>query len=101
VQNKSNKISDAVVLFLGFGSASSPRRDHAGLVQEFGATEAGEIESQVISLLEDVGKIKVNWTAHSLESAGEMARTEMYARHPDLSGMALRALVWSFTFDWR
>jgi hypothetical protein len=101
MQNKTNELSDAVVLFLGFGSASSPRRDHARLVQEFGATEAAALESLVVSLLEEVGKIQVDWSAHSLESAGEMARTEMHTRHPDLSDTALRALAWKFTFDWR
>ena len=59
------------------------------------------LESQVVSLLEEVGRIQVDWSAHSLESAGEMARTEMHTRHPDLSDTALRALAWKFTFDWR
>src|ERR1700683_1519678 len=100
MQNKTNELSDAVVSFLGFGSATSPRRDHARLVQKFGASHSATLESQVVSLLEELGKIQVDWSAHTLESAGEIARTDMHARHPDLSDTALRALAWKFTFDW-
>jgi hypothetical protein len=101
MQNPTSELSNAVILFLGFESALSPRTDHARLVQEFGATQGAEIGSQVLALVSEVGKIQVEWSKHSLESAGDMVRSEMHARHPYLSDAALRALVWKFTFDWR
>jgi hypothetical protein len=101
MQNQTNEISNAVILFLGFGSASLPRRDHARLVQEFGTTQGTAIGSQVVALVDEVSKIQVDWSKHSPESAGDTVRTEMHARHPDLSDAALRALAWKFTFDWR
>ena len=57
--------------------------------------------SQVVALVDEVGEIPVEWSQHSLVSAGDMVRTEMHARHPDLSDAALRALAWKFTFNWR
>ncbi len=101
MQSDSNELSEAVVLFLGFGSASSPSTDRARLVQEFGAIRGMALESQVVSLLDELGTLNVDWSKHSLVSAGEMARTEMHARHRDLSDTALQALAWSFMFDWR
>ena len=99
--NQTNQLSNAVILFLGFGSASSPRSDHARLVQEFGTIQGTAIGWQVVALVDEVGKIQVEWSKHSLESAGNMILGEMHARHPDLSDAALRALAWKFTFDWR
>ena len=51
--------------------------------------------------LDETGKIAADWSTHSLESAGEMVRTDTHTRHPGLSDAALRALAWKFTFDWR
>src|SRR5437899_2530992 len=62
MQNEPNNLSKAVILFLGFGSASSPRRDRTRLVQEFGAAQGTELESQVASLLDEIGGICVDWS---------------------------------------
>ena len=96
--NVPNSLSDAVTLFLGFGSAASPRRDRDRLVQEFGPSRAASLEAQVASLLDEVGKIQVDWSNHSLESAGEMVRTDMQARHPDLSDAVLSSIGMEFHF---
>jgi hypothetical protein len=101
MQNPNSELSNAVILFLGFGSALTPREDHARLVQAFGTTQGAAIESQVAALVNEVGKIQVDWSKHSLESARDIVRSEMHARHPGLSDAALRALAWKFTFDWR
>ena len=101
MQNETNELSNAIILFLGFGSASSPRRDQARLVQEFGTTQGTAIGSQVVALVDELGRFQVDWSRHSLNSAGDLVRTEMHARHPGLSDAALRALAWKFTFDWR
>ena len=83
--NQTNELSNAVVLFLGFGSALSPRSDHARLEQEFGTAQGTAIGSQVVALVDEVGKIQVDCSTHSLESAGDILRKEMNARHPDPS----------------
>jgi hypothetical protein len=101
MQNQTNELSKAVLLFLGFGSASSPSRDHARLIQQFGTIQGTAIASQVVALVDEVSQIQVDWSKHSFESAGNMVRSEMRACHPDLSDAALRALAWRFTFDWR
>jgi hypothetical protein len=96
-----DEVSQAVVLFLGFGVASSPRHDDGRLVQQFGAARGAVLEAEVRSLLREVDKINVDWSAHSLASAGKMARQHMHVMHPDLSEAALNALEWMFTFDWK
>jgi hypothetical protein len=79
-----DEISRAVKLFLGFRSASFPRQDRALLVAEFGASRGAELEREVLSLLEELARIEVDWGVHSLASAGTMAREFIRARNPDL-----------------
>jgi hypothetical protein len=94
-------LSAAVVLFLGFGSASSPRQDQDSLARKFGSKKGDELASQVTALIHEMHGIPVDWSAHSLESAGNMVQEKMHVRYHDLSDSALRALTWKFTFDWR
>jgi len=96
-----NELSQAVVLFLGFGSAPSPRHDSDCLAKAFGTVRGAELETEVDALLTELGKINVDWSVHSLVSSGKIAADYMRAGHPDLSDAALEALAWKFTFDWR
>jgi hypothetical protein len=96
-----NAVSEAIVLFLGFGRAPSPSRDRDRLFEEFGGVEGTRLDRVVNSLLKEVGAIEVDWSVHSLETAGHFAREEMRRRHPGLSEAALRAIEWKFTYDWR
>jgi hypothetical protein len=94
-------LSDAVVIFLAFGSASSPRQDRDGLARKFGLEKGVQLASQVAALVSEMNSVAIDWSAHTLDSAGAMVRKEMQNRHPDLSESALAALAWKFTFDWR
>jgi hypothetical protein len=96
-----NDVSRAVLLFLGFSTASSPHADRDALLREFGVEHAAELERGVASVLDDLFRIQIDWSAHSLASAGEFATKQIRAGHPELSEEALRALDWKFTFDWR
>ena len=91
----------AVAEFLGFGIASSPQHNRERLAQAFGTKAGGELELRVNSLVDEVGRIEVDWSQHNLESAGRLARQTMRDRHPELCERALSALEWKFTFDWR
>ena len=100
-QPSPSAVNRAVVLFLGFETASSPRADRGRLIQEFGAERAAELESRVASVLDDLGGIQINWSMHSLATAADFAIEQTRARHPELSEEAVRALKWKFTFEWR
>jgi hypothetical protein len=96
-----NDLSEAVVLFIGFRSYPMPFSDPARVIQKFGAVRGAELATEVESLLVEQRKIPVDWSRHSLTSAGDMARDYMRARHPELSDEALTALRWKFTYDWK
>lgn len=94
-------LSKAIVLFIGFGEAFAPDHDPTRLVREFGAAEAAILEPKVRAILDELARIEVDWSKHTLVSAEQEVLAKMHARHPDLSEEALRALGWDFTFSWR
>jgi hypothetical protein len=98
MHSSASELSEAVVLFIGFGSASAPCGDYERLIQRFGAPRGAALQSQVESLLLELDTVKVDWSKHSLASSGELVYTEMHARHPELSDTAPRALAWNFMF---
>lgn len=95
------ELSRAVTSFLGFGQAAWPKRDGTRLVEEFGPEKAAGLELAVAALLDELGALEIDWSMHSLETAGSAARSMMRVRHPELSDSALQALEWKFTYDWR
>ncbi len=98
MQNDINELSEAVVSFIGFGSAVAPWTDRARLIQRFGPSRGQALQSQVEDLLRELGTLNIDWSTHSLVSSGEFVHAEMHARHPDLTDSALRALAWYFMF---
>jgi hypothetical protein len=95
------ELSRAVVIYLGFDTESFPHRDRARLDAEFGERKAEALEAAVTALTQEVAEIEVDWSRHSLESAGEMVMERLRNRYSGLSDAAVRALEWKFSFDWR
>ncbi len=71
------------------------------MLEEFGETRGAELELRVRTLWEEIGRIEVDWSTHTLVAGGELAATEMRARHPDLSPAAIKTLTNRFAFEWR
>lgn len=95
-----DELGRATILYLGFGHASWPQHDEAGLVREFGE-RAPVLMEAVRRLREEIGRVAVDWSAHTLASATDMARSEMKRCHPELSEAALDALAWEFSYNWK
>ncbi len=94
-------LNRAVVLYVRHGTAAWPQRDGAAVVREFGAERAGALLPRVASLLDEIGRIDLDWRAHTLASATQCARAELQRRHPELDDAALGALAWKFSYDWK
>jgi hypothetical protein len=91
-------LSRAVVLFLGFGSSSFPKRDSDRLVKDFGSTEGTAMDTRVRALIDESDRIEFDWSKHSLGSAADEAGRILHERHPELSDEAIGALGWRFGF---
>ena len=92
-------ISEAVVIFIGFGRSPFPVEDRAALSKRFGLSEAAELERLVISIVKEMHRINIDWSIYSLDTAAAKVRSEMRLKYPNLSDNAILALVWKFTYE--
>jgi hypothetical protein len=95
-----DELGRATILYLGFGHASWPQHDETGLVREFGE-RAPVLMETIRRLREEMGRVPVDWSTHTLASATDTVRGEMKRRHPELSDTALDALAWEFSYNWK
>lgn len=97
-----DELSQAVVGFLGYGTASFPQHDQRALYRAFGPAKGATLEAKVRDLIAELKGIDVDWASNNdLADGARRARNQMHARHPELSFDALTALEWKFAFDWR
>lgn len=88
----------AIVIFLGFGESASPLCDREKVIKMFSL----ELLEKVLLILGEAEGVEVNWSDNlTLSDAGALVRYEMQCRHPDFSDLALDAIAWKYTFDWR
>ena len=99
--NNQNELSQAIVVYLGYGSTSYPVADSAKIVEVYGHQKGTALITDVLKLTDEVNQFKIDWSTVSLEMAGKMLRAEIHNRYPFLGDQALDAIVWKFTFDWR
>lgn len=96
---RSDDISQAVVLWLGFGRAATPQRDDDAVLNAFGSELGRAVLETVRALESDFYASDARDTAPDLISKGDQAESEFRLRHPDLSEPAVKALGWAYTFD--
>ena len=95
------ELSAGVVAFLRHRAAASPGRDRDGCRTVATTRPPDLLLEEVVALVEESERIPAAWTSQSLGDAGRAAAEEMGARHPRLSGEALTALAWNYSFAWR
>jgi hypothetical protein len=94
-------INAAVPLYLGYGTASFPTENASRLVAEFGPETGSKLERQVKLLLEELNKIKADWSLQTLVSGSKWAVSELRQKHPELDDQAVAALEWTYSWWWK
>ena len=94
------EVSEATVLYLGKGTAPTPRRDRRALVDRFG-DRATDLQSRIDALRREMGSIPVDWSTETYDAASLRARTQMHEAYPGLSRDAIDALGWDWDWGWR
>ncbi|MGB3411970.1 MAG: hypothetical protein WBA45_12330 [Microthrixaceae bacterium] len=96
-----DELSEAVVLWTGFGETSWPVRDEERVVRRFGSEAAATLVSEICSLNDDFYESDAALHETSLAEAGRKAAHRFAVRHPQVSEAAVQALTWCYTFDWK
>jgi hypothetical protein len=94
------RVSQAVVVWTGFGRAPSPVRDDALVEQQF-----GELALDLMPLVRTLDDAFYESDArHVAVDDADMARrasADFRAVHPEVPEEAVEALAWCYTYDYR
>ncbi len=94
-------LSRAVIVWTGFGLGPTPSRSGDRLIEEFGCDAALDLLPRVTALEDSFYMSDARLTAPDLDSMGITASAEFREIHPELSPLAVRALAWCYTYDYK
>jgi hypothetical protein len=94
-------VSDAIVVWTGWGQEPWPSRDEKRLIDRFGIELAGSLMPAIRQLEEDFYTSEARDVATDLREMGEIAASEFREKHPEVSEEATAALAWCYTYDYK
>jgi hypothetical protein len=94
-------VSQAIVIWTGWGQTAWPARDEARLVQHLGSETAAEIFPCIRELEADFYASDARFTAADLKEMGDKAAVHFRKAHPEISEDAVEALAWCYTWDYK
>jgi hypothetical protein len=94
-------LSEALIVWTGFGDTAWPSRDERRLVERYGADSATALFPRLRELEDDFYASDARDHAKDLAEMGDLAKAEFRQRHPELTEEAAEALTWCYTFDYR
>jgi hypothetical protein len=94
-------VSDAIVVWTGWGRTSWPTRDETQLVEHFGAEKASDLMWTVSRLEAEFYESDAHLTVADLVDVGHVAAARFRGSHPELTDDAVEALTWCYTFDYK
>lgn len=94
-------LSEALVVWTGWGRTTRPVRDENLVVQEFGAEQAVVLLPRITQLEDEFYASDARFTAADLREMGEVAAAQFRSKHSEVSEEAVKALAWCYTFDYK
>jgi len=94
------RVSEAIVIWTGFGSSVSPVRDETLVETRFGDL-ATELMPLVRALDDEFYDSNARLVAVDTVDMARRAKADFRALHPEVEEKATDALAWCYTFDFR
>jgi hypothetical protein len=96
-------IGEAIVVWTGWRSFPYPRRNlgEGRLVERFGSQLAADVLPLIKSLEDDFYWSNARFVAKDLVDMGEIASAQFRERHPEIPEVAVQALAWCYTYDYK
>jgi hypothetical protein len=98
---KSPILTEAVLIWTGWGREIMPSRDDSLVVSRFGAKTASELLPIVKSMADEFDASDAKYAAPDLAEMGRMAGDDFRRKHPEVAEEIVRALAWCYTFDYK
>jgi hypothetical protein len=94
-------ISEAIVVWTGWGETSRPARDEKRIAERLGDDSAVALLPLVRILEDEFYESDAHLTAADLIEMGRVASGRFRQMHPELSDDAVKAFEWCYTYDYK
>ena len=95
----SDPLNSAIVLYLGYGTASFPHHRREAVEERFG-DQADELLRRMDLVFETLDKV-VPYDSEALAVATKRAVEAAKLKHPELTDETLAAIGWSYSYGWK
>jgi hypothetical protein len=97
----SRELAEAVRIWSGWGSNSSPSRDEKRVVQRYGGATAAKLLQIIRTLEDEFYASDARFTAAGLPEMAALASEQFMQKHPGIDQDIVDALAWCYTFDFK
>ena len=94
-------ISEAIVVWTGWGKEPRPIRDERLVVEHFGPDRAQDLVRILRRLEEQFSESDARFTVADLAEMGDVAAQRFRQLHPELTQDAIEALAWCYSYDYK
>lgn len=94
-------LSEAIVVWVGWGTSPWPLRDESRVVELLGEELASLLMPAVLRAEREFYQSDARNVVAGLAQMGEVAAEQFRRSRPDLSDEAVRALAWCYTYDFK
>lgn len=95
------RLSEAIVVWTGWGTSAWPDRDEARVVDAFGEDFALDLLPAIRRAEEEFYESDARYTVENLAEMGDVAAERFRRVHPEIRDDAIRALAWCYTYDFK
>lgn len=95
------EISEAIVIWTGWGHENRPVRDELRVVDHMGSERAADLMPIVRRLEDEFYESDARYTVADIAEMGERAASRFRTLHPELTRDAIEALSWCYTYDFK
>ena len=99
MESNSPSLSEALVVWTGFGTTNSPSRHEQRLIEAYGEDLTVSLLPEVLRLADEFYESDAALHAPDLVSMGEAAKARFNEVHPELTDVEVEALAWCYKFD--
>lgn len=96
-----SRVSNAIVVWTGWGISPWPSRDQDRVIAYFGEDIALDLLPLIRHLENEFYESDAKDTVDDLAEMGEAAAARFRGLHPEISADAVRALAWCYTYDYK
>jgi hypothetical protein len=101
INYSSPELAEAVRIWAGWGTSSSPSRDEQRVIQRYGSATTAKLLPVIKSLEDEFYASDARFTAIDMAEMAALASEQFVRKHPGIDKGIVDVLAWCYTFDFK